>query len=177
VTTPSGTTRSAAPAPEDSSLARIFEDDRWDWTRRRPLRRRLVVAEAGLLAVLALLTLWAASTETGFSGSYTVAWCVGMAAFIPLHSLLNSGIRGVFDRSPRTLDEHQRRLRATAYAEVGWASYALTLAAWTCGIAVVAVTGHTGLGLALAFVLWFAAGLTPYWRLAWTMPEEDGSTD
>jgi hypothetical protein len=88
--------------------------------------------------------------------------------------VLNSGIRGVFDRSPRTLDEHQRRLRASAYAAVGWGNYALTFAAWTCGIAVVAITGHTGLGLALSFVIWFSAGLLPYWRLAWTMPEEDG---
>ena len=170
-------TTSRARTPENSSLARLFEDDRWAWTRRRRLRRQLAVAEAGLLGALGLLTLWAASTDDGWTTAFTVAWCVGMLAFIPLHSVLNSGIRGVFDRSPRTLDEHQRGLRVSAYAEAGWSGYALTLAAWTCGIALVAVTGHTALGLALGFVLWFAAGLTPYWRLAWTMPEEDSSTD
>jgi len=51
----------------------------------------------------------------------------------------------------------------------------LTFAAWTCGIATVAVTGHTTLGLGLSFVLWSAAGLLPYWRLSWTLPEEDTS--
>jgi len=173
VSTPAGTRRADTPAPGDSHLARLFEDDRWAWTRRRSLRRRLVVAEAGLLTALALLTLWAAGTDGGWSTGYTVAWCAGMLAFLPLHSLLNSGIRGVFDRSPRTLDEHQRGLRAQAYADVGWGAYSLTLAAWTCGIAVVSITGHTALGLCLAFVLWFAAGLLPYWRLSWTMPEED----
>jgi hypothetical protein len=170
VTTPAGTRK-----PEDSHLARIFEDEGLAWTRRRGLRRRLVVAEAGLLAALALLTLWTAGSEQGWTTAYTIAWCVGMLGIIPLHSMLNAGIRGVFDRSPRTLDEHQRGLRAHAYADVGWGSYALTLSAWTCGIAVVAITDHTGLGMALAFVLWFSAGLLPYWRLAWTMPEEDGA--
>jgi hypothetical protein len=174
VSTPAGTSEAGARKPEDSHLSRIFEDDSWAWTRQRALRRRLVVGETGLLAALAVLTLWAASTDAGWTTAFTVAWCAAMVAFLPLHSLLNSGIRGVFDRSPRTLDEHQRRLRAQTYADVGWGNYALTFAAWTCGIAVVAVTGHTGLGLALAFVLWFSAGLLPYWRLAWTMPEEDG---
>jgi hypothetical protein len=160
--------------PDPGFLARAFEDDQHAWTRTRRARHRAVLAEVGLLLALVLLVLWAASTEDGWqSTAFAVLWLVGMMAFIPLHSLLNAGIRGLFDRRLRTLDEHQRRLRFESVDRMHWPSQVLTLAASACGIAVVAVTGHTALGLILAFHLWFAAGLLPYWRLSWTLPEED----
>ena len=167
MSTPAGT------RPDPGPLARMFEDDQYAWTRARRVRHRAVLAEVGLLAALVLLTLWAASTEDGWQGTaFAVPWVVGVLGFIPLHSLLNSGIRGLFDRRLRTLDEHQRRLRSESVDRMHWPSEALTFAAWAGGIALVAVTGHIGLGLALAFLLWFAAGLLPYWRLAWTVPDE-----
>ena len=170
MSTPAGT------RPDTSFLARTFEDDQYAWTRSRQVRPRAVLAEVGLLVALVLLALWAASTEDGWqSTAFGVPWLVGMLCFIPLHSLLNSGIRGLFDRRLRTLDEHQRRLRFESVDQMRWPSEALTFAAWACGIALVAVTGHAGLGLILAFHLWFAAGLLPYWRLAWTLPEEDAA--
>ena len=127
------------------------------------------------MTALTASALWSASTDDGWGIGYTVAWCVGMLAFIPLHSMLNLGIRGLYDRKTRTLDEHQRRLRVESAAQAGVASAALTCAAWTTGIAVVAVTGHTDLGFGVAFLLWGAACLLPYWHLGWTLPEECAS--
>jgi len=161
--------------PDPGYLARIFEDDQYAWARAQSVRRRFVLAEAGLLSTLVALTLWAASTDDGWTTGYPIAWCVGLLALIPLHSMLNLGIRGLYDRRAWTLDEHQRRLRDRTHAEVGHGAGALTLAAWTGGIAVVAVTGHTVLGLCLAFLLWMTAWLLPYWRLGWTLPEEDSA--
>jgi len=166
VSTPAGT------RPDPGLLARMFEDDQHAWTRTRQARRRSVLAEAVLLAALLALVLWTAGTTTGWTTGFAVAWCVGMLAFVPLHSMLNLGIRGVYDRRVSSLDEHQQRLRVEAAAAAGVASGALTLAAWTVGIAVVSVTGHTAPALCAAFLLWGAACLMPYWRLAWTMPDE-----
>lgn len=169
MSTPAGT------RPDPGLLARTFEDDQHAWTRTRRARHRSVLAEAVLLAALLALTLWTAGTTTGWTTGSAVAWCVGMLAFVPLHSMLNLGIRGVYDRRVSTLDEHQRRLRVEAAAQAGPASAALALAAWTVGISVVAVTGHTVPALCAAFLLWGAACLAPYWQLAWTLPDEDRS--
>ncbi|MQA17410.1 MAG: hypothetical protein GEV09_25875 [Pseudonocardiaceae bacterium] len=95
-----------------------------------------------------------------------------MLALLPLHSLLNAGIRGCYDRSGRTLDERQRQVRARSHEAVRWPSTTLTFAAWTGAVAVVSLTGHTRLGLATGFLLWFAASPLPYWHLGWTLADE-----
>ena len=155
-----------------TSLAATFEDERYSWARTRGTRHRAVLAEAALLAVLVAATLTAATTDQGWTTAYFVAWTAGLLLFIPLHSLLNLGIRGVFDRGLHSLDEHQQGMREHSHARVGWPMTALTFAAWTGGIALAAGTGHTALALCLGFLLWFAAGLLPYWHLAWTLPDE-----
>lgn len=164
--------RTPAPSPEGSYLTRAFEDDRYAWTRVARTRRRIVLSEVGLVAVLVVLTLFAVTTRAGWSTWYFVVWSVGMLGFIPIHSLLNAGIRGLYDRSGRTLDEHQRRLRERSHTATGWPMTGLMLAAWTGAVAVVAITGHTALALAWGFLLWFGAGLLPYWHLGWTLPDE-----
>ncbi len=136
------------------------------------MRQRLVLAEATLLAVLAVTTVLSATLGDGWSTGFFVVWMVGMLGFIPLHSLLNVGIRGLFDRSGRSLDEHQWNLRARSLSAVNWPRGALTLMALVCGIAVVAATDHVALALSLGFLLWFAAGLSASWHLAWTMAAE-----
>lgn len=163
--------------PDQTYLTRTFEDGRYAWARSTRVRHRFVLAEATLLAVLVVATLVASGTEEGGGTAYFVAWSAGMLGFIPLHSLLNLGIRGLFDRSGRTLDEHQQRLRERSYGAVGWPSTALMLCAWAGGVTLVAVTGHTVLALCLGFLLWFAAGLLAYWHLAWTLPDEDETYD
>ncbi|MGY1653688.1 hypothetical protein [Geodermatophilus sp. SYSU D01119] len=163
---------------EQTYMARAFEDDRYAWTRARTARHRAVLAEAALLATLVATTLAAALTGAGWTTAYFVAWTAGMLLFIPLHSLLNLGIRGVFDRGRQSLDEHQQGMREHSHARVGWPTWALSFAAWAGGIALAAGTGHTALALCLGFLLWLTSGLLPYWHLAWTLPdEEDAEAD
>ncbi len=164
-------------SPDQTYLARTFDDGRYAWARSRRVRRRTVVAQAVLLAALVAVTLAAASTSEGWTTWYFVAWTVGMLGFIPLHSVLNLGIRGVFDRDDRSLDEHQQRLRERSHSAMGWPGTALTLAAWTGAVAVVALTDHVAMALCLGFLLWFTAGLLAYWHLAWTAPEEPTDAD
>ena len=163
-------------SPEQTHLARTLDDGRYAWARRRQVRRRAVVGEAVLVAALVAATVTAAA-GTGWTTWFFVAWTVGMLAFIPLHSVLNLGIRGVFDRGGRSLDEHQRRLRERSYSAMGWPSYALTFAAFTGAVTVVALTHHVELALCLGFLLWFTSGLLAYWHLAWTSPEEPADAD
>ncbi|SFE36268.1 hypothetical protein [Blastococcus tunisiensis] len=164
-------------SPAQTYLARTFEDDRYAWTREPRVRRRAVVAEVALVVALVAATLVAASTDEEWPTWFFVAWMVGMLGFIPLHSLLNLGIRGVLDRDKRSLDEHQRRLGERSHTAVAWPSTALTFAAWTGAVAVVGLTGHVMLALCLGFLLWFASGLLTYWHLAWTSPEEPADAD
>jgi len=163
--------------PAQTHLARTFEDERYAWARNRPVRRRAVVGEAALLSALVAATVVAAATGSGWTTWFFIAWMVGMLSFIPLHSVLNLGIRGVLDRDGRSLDEHQRRLGERSHRAVGWPSTALTFAAFTGAVTVVAVTGHVTLALCLGFLLWFTGGLMTYWHLAWTSPEEPADVD
>ena len=163
--------------PQQTYLARAFDDGRYDWARRRRIRRRAVVAEGALMAALIAATLAAAATDTGWPTWFFAAWMVGMLSFIPLHSVLNLGIRGVFDRSSRSLDEHQQRLRELSLAATAWPSIALHLAAWSGAVAVVALTEHVAPALCLGFLLWMTAWVLPSWHLAWTAPEEPADAD
>jgi zinc transporter ZupT len=165
------------PSPDQTYLARTFEDDRHPWARTRRVRRRLVIAEAGLLLVLVIATLVAAVAGEPWKTEYLVVWTVGLLVFIPLHSFLNLGIRGLFDRRGRSLDEHQRRLRERSASAVGWAATMLHLTAWVGGVAIAALTDQTGIALALGFLLWFSAGLLAYWHLSWTLPDENLSLE
>ena len=160
--------------PQQTYLARTFEDERYAWARHPRVRRRAVVAEVALLVALVAATLAVAATGTGWSTWFFAAWTIGMFSFIPLHSVLNLGIRGVLDRDKRSLDEHQRRLGERSHSAMGWPATALHFAAWTgaVAVAVVALTGDVAPALCLGFLLWLAAGLLTYWHLAWTSPEE-----
>ncbi|MGY2066174.1 hypothetical protein [Blastococcus sp. SYSU DS0619] len=164
-------------SPDQTYLARNFEDGRWAWARTVRVRRRAVIAQAALLSALISATVTAAATDVGWTTTYFVVMTVGLLGFIPLHSLLNAGIRGVFDRSVRSLDEHQRRLRDRSFTGMAWPATALHFASWSGAVAVVALTGHVPLALYLGFLLWFTAGLLPYWHLAWTAPEEPADAD
>ncbi|MGY1749970.1 hypothetical protein [Modestobacter sp. SYSU DS0511] len=159
-------------SPTPTYLARTFEDERYSWARRPHVRRRAVVAEATLLAALIAATLVAAVTGEGWSTWFFAAWTIGLFSFIPLHSVLNLGIRGVLDRDKRSLDEHQRRLGEQSHSAVAWPSAALTFAAWAGATTVVGLAGDVALALCLGFLLWFTSGLLTYWHLAWTSPEE-----
>jgi fatty acid desaturase len=159
-------------SPDRTYLARTFDDERYAWARTRRVRRRAVLAEVALFVALVAATLASAATDQGWTTTYYVVWTVGMLAFIPMHSVLNLGIRGVLDRDKRSLDEHQRRLGERSHSAMGWPSSALTFAAFAGAVAVVGLTGHVALGLCLGFLLWLAGGLLTYWHLAWTSPEE-----
>jgi hypothetical protein len=163
--------------PQQTYLARTFDDDRYAWARGLATRRRAVIGEAVLIAALVVATVVAASTATGWPTWFFISWTVGMLAFIPLHSVLNLGIRGVLDRDRRSLDEHQRRLAERSHSAMSWTSTALTFAAWTGAVAVVALTDHVAPALCLGFLLWFSSGLLTYWHLAWTSPEEPADVD
>ncbi|MGY2004472.1 hypothetical protein [Blastococcus sp. SYSU DS1024] len=163
--------------PQQTYLAKTFDDDRYAWARSRRARRRSVAAEVALFVALVAATLVSASTDEGWTTTYFVIWTAGMLAFIPLHSVLNLGIRGVLDRDKRSLDEHQRRLGERSHSAMGWPSMALTFAAIGGAVAVVALTEHVALALCLGFLLWLASGLLTYWHLAWTAPEEPADAD
>jgi hypothetical protein len=166
--------------PEQSYLARAFEDTRFAWTRTRRVRRRLVVAEAALLTALVAAVLVAVATGPGETTRDAVSFAVvalGLIAFVPLHSSLNLGIRGLFDRSGRTLDEHQRRLRERSAGAVSMPSLVLHLAAWSGAALLAGPADRVDLGLMLGFLLWFMAWLMSYWHLGWTLPDEDPSVD
>ncbi|MCA0143940.1 hypothetical protein [Blastococcus sp. LR1] len=159
-------------SPEQTYLARAFDDGRYDWARARRIRRRVVVAQVVLLTGLVAAVVAAATTDDGWPGWFFIAWTVGLLVFIPLHSVLNLGIRGVFDRSDRSLDEHQQTLRERSFLAMAWPATALHFLAWTGAVTVVATSGHVAPALCWGFLLWFAAGLTAYWHLAWTAPDE-----
>jgi hypothetical protein len=159
-------------SPAQTYLARTFDDERYAWARTRRVRRRAVLAEVALFVALIAATLASAATDQGWTTTYYIVWTVGMLAFIPLHSVLNLGIRGVLDRDRRSLDEHQRRLGERSQSAMGWPSMALSFAAFAGAVAVVGLTGQVALGLCLGFLLWLAGGLLTYWHLAWTSPEE-----
>ena len=163
--------------PDQTYLARAFDDGRYAWARTRTVRRRAVLAEATLLAALVAATLLAAATDEGWTTPFVVAWSVGMLGFVPLHSVLNLGIRGVFDRAGRSLDEHQEFLRERSLSATSWPATGLHLLAWAGAVAVVAVSGHVAPALCWGFLLWFAAGLLAYWHLAWTAADEPADAD
>ena len=163
--------------PDQTYLARTFDDGRYAWSRTGRVRRRAVVGEAALLVALTAATVTASTTDDGWPTWFFVAWTVGMLAFIPLHSVLNLGIRGVLDRDARSLDEHQRRLGERSHSAVSWPAAALTFSAVAGAVAVVALTGHVAPALCLGFLLWFTSGLLTYWHLAWTAPEEPADAD
>ncbi len=118
-------------SPDQTYLARTFDDGRYAWARSRRVRRRTVVAQAVLLAALVAVTVAAASTGEGWTTWYFVAWTVGMLGFIPLHSTLNLGIRGVFDRSDRSLEHFRDQiLPAAARTTRGGAAYPERVAAF-----------------------------------------------
>ncbi|MGY1857935.1 hypothetical protein [Modestobacter sp. SYSU DS0290] len=164
-------------SPTPTHLARTFEDERYAWARRPRVRRRAVVAQAALLVALIAATLAAAGTGEGWSTWFFAAWSIGMLSFIPLHSVLSLGIRGVLDRDKRSLDEHQRRLGERSHNAMAWPSAALTFAAFSGAVTLVTLTDHVELALCLGFLLWFTSGLLTYWHLAWTSPEEPGTED
>lgn len=164
-----------APTTESDGghLARAFDDERHGWTRAARWRQRAVCAEVALLAVLLTVTVAAAATDADPPAWFVVTWTLGLFAFIPVHSVLNAGIRGLYDRRGRTMDEHQRALHDRSLVAVRWPSTGLTLLAWAGAVAIVGTTQKTGLGLAFGFLCWFAATLLPYWHLGWTLPDED----
>lgn len=158
--------------PQQTYLARTFDDSRYDWARGRRTRRRAVLGEVALFATLVTATLACAASPEGWSTWFFVVWTAGMLGFIPLHSLLNLGIRGVFDRSSRSMDEHQQELRERSYVAVAWPAWGLNFTAFAGAVTLVALTDEVALALCLGFLLWMTAGLLAYWHLAWTAPEE-----
>lgn len=164
-------------SPDQTYLARTFDDGRYDWARSRTVRRRTVVAEVVLVAVLVATTVAAAASESGWPTWYFVVLAVGLLGFVPLHSVLNLGIRGVYDRDDRSLDEHQQRLRERSYLAMSRPATVLHLLAWAGGVTVLALSDHVMPALYVGFLLWFAAGLLAYWHLAWTAPEEPADAD
>lgn len=163
--------------PQQTYLARTFDDGRYAWARTRRVRRRAVVAEAVLVAALVACTAIAATTDSGWPTWYFVVLAVGLLGFVPLHSVLNLGIRGVYDRDDRSLDEHQQRMRERSFLAMARPATVLHLAAWAGAVTVVATTDHVMAALYVGFLLWFAAGLLAYWHLAWTAPDEPADTD
>ncbi|MGY1914123.1 hypothetical protein [Blastococcus sp. SYSU DS0973] len=164
-------------SPDQTYLARTLDDRRWAWARTRRVRRRAVLAQVALIVLLVMATLASATTREGWTTWFFGAWTAGMLGFIPLHSVLNAGIRGVFDRSSRSLDEHQQRLRDHSFVTVAWPATALHFAAWTGAVTIVALSGHVPLALCFGFLLWLTAGLLAYWHLAWTVPDEPVDAD
>lgn len=164
-------------SPTQTYLARTFDDERYVWARHPGVRKRAVVAEATLMVALIGATLVAAASAEGWSTWFFIIWTIGMFSFIPMHSVLNLGIRGVLDRDKRSLDEHQRRMGERSHSAMSWPSTALTFAAFAGAVTVVALTGHVALALCLGFLLWFASGLLTYWHLSWAAPEEPADND
>jgi hypothetical protein len=159
-------------SPEPVYVARWFEDERKAWARRPRVRRRAVIAEATLVAALITATVVAAASDRGWPTWFLIAWMVGMFSFIPLHSVLNLGIRGVLHRDRRSLDEHQQRMRDRSFVAVRWPSWALTFGAIIGAVTVLDRTGNVDLALCFGVLLWWAACLLAYWHLAWTAPDE-----
>jgi len=166
---------SAAAKTRPTDLAATFEDDRYAWTRRRPVRRAGVAGEAVLVGVLALVALASGHGLLG-GGVFAVVWVVGLALFVPLHSLVNLGVRGLYDRRETTLDEVQRTQRDRSTAATRWPRLLLSLLAVLVAVQTATSADGASSGAAafsVGFVLWFASWLTSTWHLAWTLPEED----
>lgn len=165
-------TRPTSRSDRRSGLAATFEDERYSWTRRRSVRRTAVAVEVALVGFLAGVPL-----VSGMGGPGTVLpvalWVAACLAYIPVHSVVNLGVRGVFDRREATLDEVQRTMRDAASAAVNPARVVLGLLAVLVAVLVAVHGGGTGSGLAVGFALWFASWLLSTWYLAWTLPDEE----
>lgn len=155
-----------------TGLTATFEDERYAWTRRRSTRRTAVTAE-----VVLLLAMTAAAVAVAFGVGavvpFVVVWTVGFVAFIPLHAVVNLGVRGVFDRRESTLDEVQRTMRDASSAAVQPLRVGLGLVSVLAAVAVALHAPVPTQAYALGFVLWFATWLLSTWHLAWTLPDED----
>lgn len=153
-------------------LAATFEDERYAWTRRTSTRRVGVLAEAVILGAVLLVALLAAVEALPVVPS-VVVWTAGFLLFIPLHAVVNLGVRGVFDRRAATLDEVQRTMRDASSAAVNPLRVVLGLVAVAAAVAVALHAPVPTQGYAVGFALWFATWLLSTWHLAWTLPEED----
>ncbi|MBC3763651.1 hypothetical protein ACUN7V_07025 [Quadrisphaera oryzae] len=155
-----------------TGLAATFEDERYTWTRRRTVRRAAVGVEAAVVGFLTGVPLVAALG--GADGAApVVCWVAACLVFIPVHSVVNLGVRGVFDRRETTLDEVQRAMRDAATSAVNPLRVVLGLLAVVAAVLVAQHGGGTASGLAVGFALWFASWLLSTWHLAWTLPDEE----
>lgn len=157
-------TRTLGPSP-------LFEAERYAWTRRRTTRRSGVAVEAVLLLVIAAVVLAAAVAAVG-DGLTGAVVAVGLLAFIPLHSMVNLGVRGVFDRRDASLDEAQRLMRNRSFAATQPARVTLGLVGVMAAVFVALNAPVPGQAYMLGFVLWFVSWLLSTWHLAWTLPDE-----
>ncbi|WP_433799105.1 hypothetical protein [Actinomycetospora sp. CA-084318] len=148
-----------------------FDTERYAWTRRRAVRRSGVVVEVVLFLVLAAAALWAAY-DVADRGIGEIGIAVLFLLFIPVHSVVNLGVRGVFDRRAATLDEAQRTMRDRSLAAVHPARIVLGLVAVLAAVYVALHAPVPGQAYLLGFVLWFAAWMLSSWHLAWTLPDE-----
>jgi hypothetical protein len=155
-----------------AGLAATFEDERYAWTRRTSTRRAGVVVEVVLLVALTAVALLAALGAVPLLAS-VVVWTAGFLAFIPLHAVVNLGVRGVFDRREATLDEVQRTMRHRSSAAVHAVRVVLGLVAVVGAVAVALHAPVPTQAYSVGFVLWFATWLLSTWHLAWTLPAEE----
>ena len=148
--------------PFTQPLRLTMNDPRFEWTRNRTMRRRLVLAFAALLLAMPALT-WV------FDSVFVVP--VLLPLFVFLMGCLNTSVRGLSELRSRDLDEREVAFRGHAYARLYWPGVLLGVIA---GLGA-AKFGGTGIDLVIVAaalsVFNLAMALPAIW-LAWTHPDE-----
>lgn len=147
--------------PLTQPLRKTMNDPRFDWTRRKSVRRQLVLAFLLLLVVqpiaMSLLNL---------------IWVpvVLLIPFVGIMGSMNASIRGLSELKRRDLDERELVTRDRVYATLYWPGVFAGVASAVL-MGPLSVDGHlamTGAGLSMFFL---AMALPTIW-LAWSLPDE-----
>ena len=148
--------------PFTQPLRLTMNDPRFEWTRNRTMRRRLVLAFGALLLAMPALT--------GLFNSVLVV-AILLLPFVFLMGSLNASVRGLSELRTHDLDEREVAFRGHVYARLYWPGVFLGVIAGLGAAKFGGVGVDLVIGAAAVSAFNLAMGLPTLW-LAWTHPDE-----
>lgn len=155
--------------------ARQYNHPRWNWVRRRQVRRAVIATHLVTLAALATVG-WIDALGSGRRDGLTgVLWLAFFVGILVEQALLNKATRGLFKLRGRELDERQRAVRELGY-RYGFqilAVAATTILAVALYLPVDQFLGATNRlqWIAIAIAVMYLVWMLPTTVVAWTAPD------